>query len=623
MKRLFITAIIVLSAVSLSAVQRPDSIRQASAAEPNIAYGWNFEFFGGAGVGQYLYDQLFTNYTTPHVTNKLAYPTWTAGLGINYYFIPAMGIGTGAQISTYTNNAAINKPWTVNALDAYNDVYVMTATPMGLTESQEMYLLEVPLALKFRARPGVVGFTGTLGAKIGLPIKNSYKLSSNGVINNKVYYEKFDLTIHDVPGVVENKNIPSSVGSLPNSAFKMLSYAAYVELGMLIRLHQRVELAITAYGNYYFTDLMSSHPSTALGFATTGTVGEYPEPYTEKYTNVLQTNEVKSLHPWSAGIKIGIQINANRTKSERDYDREQKRLRKEAKEREKALLDSLAEVSRLEAEAAALAAAEAAALAALVVPEDTIVPVDTIPVDTLPVIDPRDEAIEQIRRIAAEHGIDICETFCPQAAVVPVLIHDTIYVGTETVVPVISKEDTVAQLLDEELKRAVIYFELDKSVPILEPKDILVRIAEVLKRHPEKKIHVNGHACKLGKPEHNKRLSLRRAKAVAAKLRELGVHEDQMIIAHMGSDIPYRYNGRHQLAKDRRVEIIPTYRTTEVVRPGSRLAQIARRHYGNPDYWVYIYEANKDQIVNPSELPAGIELIIPDLSEILNKEKKK
>ena len=466
MKRLFITAIIVLSAVSLSAVQRPDSIRQASAAEPNIAYGWNFEFFGGAGVGQYLYDQLFTNYTTPHVTNKLAYPTWTAGVGINYYFIPAMGIGTGAQISTYTNNAAINKPWTLNAMDAYNDAYVMTATPMGLTESQEMYLVEVPLALKFRARPGVVGFTGTLGAKIGLPIKNNYKLSSNGVINNKVYYEKFDLTIHDVPGVVENKNIPSSVGSLPNSAFKMLSYAAYVELGMLIRLHQRVELAITAYGNYYFTDLMTSHPSTALGFASTGTVGEYTEPYTEKYTNVLQTNEVKSLHPWTAGIKIGIQINANRTKAERDYDREQKRLRKEAKEREKALLDSLAalaEVAHLEAEAA-LAAAEAAALAALVVPEDTIVPVDTIPVDTLPVIDPREEAIEQIRRIAAEHGIDICETFCPQAAVVPVLIHDTIYVGTETVVPVISKEDTVAQLLDEELKRAVIYFELDKSV---------------------------------------------------------------------------------------------------------------------------------------------------------------
>ena len=80
------------------------------------------------------------------------------------------------------------------------------------------------------------------------------------------------------------------------------------------------------------------------------------------------------------------------------------------------------------------------------------------------------------------------------------------------------------------------------------------------------------------KPEYNKRLALRRAKAVAKELEELGVRDDQMIIASLGDDVPYRYNGHHQLSKDRRVEIVPTYRTTEIVRPGSRLAQIARRH---------------------------------------------
>ena len=632
MKRLFLTAVIVLSAVSLSAVQRPDSVRQASAAEPNIAYGWNFEFFGGAGVGQYLYDQIFTNYSAPHVINKLQYPTWTAGLGINYYFIPAMGIGTGAQISTYTNNAAIDKPWKLNALDQYNDPYILTANPTGLVESQEIYMVEVPLALKFRARPGVVGFTGTLGAKVGLPLKNSYKLSA-GSVNNYVYYEKFDLTIHDVPGVVENKAIPSSVGSLPKSGLKMLSYAAYAELGILIRLHQRVELAITAYGNYYFTDLMSSHPATALGFATNGTIGEYPEPYTDTYTNVLQTNEVKSLHPWTAGIKIGLQINANRTKAERDFDREQKRLRKEAKEREKALRDSLAEVARLEALAALEAEPEpepAPVIVPVVVPvvvEDGLEEeIETVYVDSVePYVDPRMLAMKVIKNLAEEYSIDLCKEFCPQKDTVPMILHDTIYVTAEGVVPegqpVIIKTDTVAQILEEELKKAVIYFDLDKAVPILEPADILERIAEVLKRHPDKKIHVNGHACKLGKPDYNKRLALRRAKAVAAKLRKLGVKDDQMIIASLGSEIPYRYNGKHQLSKDRRVEIIPACRMTEVVRPGSRLAQIARRHYGNPDYWVYIYEANKDQITNPSDLPVGIELIIPDISEIQAKKK--
>ena len=167
------------------------------------------------------------------------------------------------------------------------------------------------------------------------------------------------------------------------------------------------------------------------------------------------------------------------------------------------------------------------------------------------------------------------------------------------------------------LAKAVIFFDLDKAIPILEPEDILIRIAEILRNHPDQKIHVNGHACKLGKPDYNKRLALRRAKAVAKELEELGVRDDQMILASLGDDVPYRYNGHHQLSKDRRVEIVPTYRTTEIVRPGSRLAQIARRHYGNPDFWVFIYEANRDQITDPSNLPIGIEIEIPNLSERL------
>jgi nucleoid-associated protein YgaU len=104
---------------------------------------------------------------------------------------------------------------------------------------------------------------------------------------------------------------------------------------------------------------------------------------------------------------------------------------------------------------------------------------------------------------------------------------------------------------------------------------------------------------------------------VADQLKALGVREDQMIVASLGQDIPYRYNGHHQLSKDRRVEIVPTYRTTEIVRPGSRLAQIARRHYGNPEYWVFIYEANRDQISDPSNVTPGIELEIPNLTERL------
>ena len=134
---------------------------------------------------------------------------------------------------------------------------------------------------------------------------------------------------------------------------------------------------------------------------------------------------------------------------------------------------------------------------------------------------------------------------------------------------------------------------------------------------------------------------MRRAKAVASQLRALGVKDEQMIIASLGDNVPFRYQGKHQLSKDRRVEIVPVgmveeempaepvsqpqpkKRVTEIVIAGSRLAQIARRHYGNPDYWVYIYEANKDKIANPSKVTPGLELVIPDISEIKQKEQEK
>lgn len=55
--------------------------------------------------------------------------------------------------------------------------------------------------------------------------------------------------------------------------------------------------------------------------------------------------------------------------------------------------------------------------------------------------------------------------------------------------------------------------------------------------------------------------------------------------------------------------------TTEVMDNGSRLRWIAQKHYGNPELWVYIYEANKKKIKNPNQIRIGTELRIPKLSQ--------
>ena len=58
---------------------------------------------------------------------------------------------------------------------------------------------------------------------------------------------------------------------------------------------------------------------------------------------------------------------------------------------------------------------------------------------------------------------------------------------------------------------------------------------------------------------------------------------------------------------------------TEMVKDGSRLAQIARRWYGEQAFWVCIYEANSYQIKDPNKVYPGIILQIPKMDpELVN-----
>ena len=52
----------------------------------------------------------------------------------------------------------------------------------------------------------------------------------------------------------------------------------------------------------------------------------------------------------------------------------------------------------------------------------------------------------------------------------------------------------------------------------------------------------------------------------------------------------------------------------EEITEGSRLAWIAKKHYGDKAYWPYIYAANKEQLPNPSLIPVGTPIRVPKLN---------
>jgi nucleoid DNA-binding protein/nucleoid-associated protein YgaU len=52
---------------------------------------------------------------------------------------------------------------------------------------------------------------------------------------------------------------------------------------------------------------------------------------------------------------------------------------------------------------------------------------------------------------------------------------------------------------------------------------------------------------------------------------------------------------------------------SEKIKSGSRLTIMSKRYFGNKDFWVYIYEANKDRISNPDRIAIGTLIRIPKL----------
>lgn len=65
------------------------------------------------------------------------------------------------------------------------------------------------------------------------------------------------------------------------------------------------------------------------------------------------------------------------------------------------------------------------------------------------------------------------------------------------------------------------------------------------------------------------------------------------------------------------VKADPVYDTVEI-----SLIRLAKKHYDEPSFWVYIYEANTDIITNPNRIRPGTRVLIPNRETFPGKDKK-
>ena len=262
----------------------------------------NIDITAGGGIGSLGYD----------LQGGRQYPayTWTAGLGYTWFFVPETGLQTGVQLTRLGSVASLTGSyvWQDLLTDASGDQYEHRMAFADWYEQQEAYLLEIPLGFTLhhygRNNPRA-GVYAALGAKLQIPLFADYRHHS-GSVTHSGYYPYWDLTLQDLPGrfVTEQTDVPQQGSFLQH--LNRWNAAVYMELGTTIRCGAHTELIITAYGQYTVTDLLATPVSrlTSLGFANS----RNGYTFMPEYHGLIGTNAVTALHPWTAGIKLGLSV---------------------------------------------------------------------------------------------------------------------------------------------------------------------------------------------------------------------------------------------------------------------------------------------------------------------------
>jgi OmpA-OmpF porin, OOP family len=122
-----------------------------------------------------------------------------------------------------------------------------------------------------------------------------------------------------------------------------------------------------------------------------------------------------------------------------------------------------------------------------------------------------------------------------------------------------STED-IAKALKKDGKVVIsggILFETDSAKLSPSAEDLVMRIAEVMKKNPELNISVVGHTDNTGDYNYNVQLSERRAKAFANALIKDGVAANRLTAVGVGPQSPVATNDTAEgRAQNRRVELV-------------------------------------------------------------------
>lgn len=194
-----------------------------------------------------------------------------------------------------------------------------------------------------------------------------------------------------------------------------------------------------------------------------------------------------------------------------------------------------------------------------------------------------------------------------------------------------------------------VYFDNAKSNLTEQGLTIIQQVAELLQNNDDLYVDVVGICDNTGADGFNAKLAEDRAKRVLEELKEeYNIPEDHFLTSGRGKIVGRRSKGAYGPNRRAEIRIIskeeferrknereqknttyninlddntPAVSDRESVN-AMTLTRLARSYFGNPNCWVYIYEANRDKITDINNMPTGIDIKVPELTSEQKKITK-
>lgn len=254
-----------------------------------------------------------------NIKNGIGFPGFNASLRYTYYFLKYMGFTTGVDFSTYRAEASLEGMMNLeNNKTDLGQEYLHQLNFDGNSEWKEMQniqMVEVPIALSFKAKPHHVGFLGTVGLKLAFPVFGSYTYKGNlnhqGAFNQYGYVEAAD-THFGTQNVSQEESI-----EIKRNTMNVVNCNLFGEVGILFQVHPRVDMSVSFYGNYGLNDLNSTPHRDRAEFVEAYQYGAaFNQGYYQSHNGLFGAAIVDRVKPWNFGIKIAAHINVNKKSDE-------------------------------------------------------------------------------------------------------------------------------------------------------------------------------------------------------------------------------------------------------------------------------------------------------------------